>query len=174
MKIILISGKAKSGKDTFAKILQSIILQHTPSSKTIITHYADELKYIATTYYGWNGNKDETGRSLLQQIGDEIRNYNKDYFVNRLIQQIMAVSPDYLIIPDTRRNNEINNWLYRGFSVITIRINRNKDNGLTQEQKQHISECELDKYNFDYFINNNGTLNDLNSECSKLVNNWCI
>ncbi len=39
--------------------------------KVLIAHYADLVKYVAKTFFEWNGEKDEYGRSLLQHIGTE-------------------------------------------------------------------------------------------------------
>ena len=46
--------------------------------------------------------------------------------------------------------------------MITVRIERpNYDNGLTEEQKNHPSETELDGFCFDHIIENSGTIGDL-------------
>ena len=43
-----------------------------------------------------------------------------------------------------------------------IRIERpNFDNGLTDQQKNHLSEIDMDHYKFDKIIINNGTLENL-------------
>ena len=53
---------------------------------TLIVHYADLLKYMCKTFFGWNGEKDEFGRSLLQRVGtDCIRNVEPDYWVDFVI-----------------------------------------------------------------------------------------
>ena len=43
-KVILISGKARSGKDTLAKVLGDYLKEQ--GKDVLITHYADSLKYI--------------------------------------------------------------------------------------------------------------------------------
>lgn len=174
VKVILISGKARSGKDTCADYIKRQIDDSQPNSKVVIVRYADELKYIARRYFGWNGKKDKEGRNLLQTVGDMIRDYDKDYFVNRLIKQARVLNPDYLIIPDTRYKNEIDNWLFQGFSVFSVRIVRASNNGLTVAQKSHQSECELDNYCFNYRITNNWTKEDFKKEVEHMVEEWIL
>lgn len=174
MKIILISGKARSGKDTVAEFIKETLQLIHPNKTVGIIHYADELKYILKQYYDWDDNKDEKGRTLLQETGDKVRKSNKDYFVNRAIQQAKIIDPDFLIIPDARYKNEINTWFYRGYNPLLIRIERNDNNALTKKQNLHSSECELDKYNFDYYIQNDNSLQELKFQCGEVVKQWLM
>lgn len=57
MNVILISGKARSGKDSFANALSKIL--QSKDKKVLITHYADLLKYVCRQFFDWNGEKDE-------------------------------------------------------------------------------------------------------------------
>ena len=47
MKVITISGKAQNGKDTTAGLLKAAL--EADGYKVLITHYADLLKYIASS-----------------------------------------------------------------------------------------------------------------------------
>lgn len=161
-KVILISGKAQHGKDTCAKYMKKYLEDNGKTCKII--HYGDLLKYICRKYMGWNGKKDEAGRALLQHVGtDIIRKRNPDFWVEYMRSFIEACPIwDYVLIPDVRFPNEIE-YMDRYFNVWAIRINRpNFDNGLTEEQKNHISETALDHRAllFDMKIENNGTLSD--------------
>ena len=60
-KVVCISGHARSGKDTVAKILHDQLVKD--NTEVLITHYADLLKYICKTFFNWNGKKDEQGRT---------------------------------------------------------------------------------------------------------------
>lgn len=154
MKIILISGKATAGKDASANILKNIL--EANNKKVLITHYADLLKYIAKTFFNWNGEKDEYGRQLLQWLGtDIIRNKRPDYWVD-FISDFLKLFPsewDYVIIPDVRFPNEIERMKNDSWDVFTLRVERlNYESSLTEEQKSHVSETALDGYKFDYII----------------------
>ena len=63
MSVIMISGKAESGKDFTASILKEEL--EKKGRKILIVHYADYLKFIAKEYFGWDGVKDEKGRNIF-------------------------------------------------------------------------------------------------------------
>lgn len=170
MKIITISAKAQNGKDFCANLIKQKL--ESRGNKVLITHYADLLKYICKTFFGWDGMKNTEGRTLLQHVGtDVIRQKNPDYWVNFLIG-IFNLFPnewDYVLIPDTRFPNE-NDLMKEYFDVSTVRITRpNYDNGLTEEQQNHESEIALDNYNFDFYITNNGDYS-IHDEIDKFIN----
>lgn len=84
MQIISISGKAQHGKDTTASYLKESLERR--GKKVLITHYGDLVKYVCAAFLGWDGKKDEAGRSLLQRVGTEyVRSKDKDYWV-RFVQ----------------------------------------------------------------------------------------
>lgn len=162
LKVILISGKARSGKDTLAMYLKDEAILH--GKKTLIIKYADILKFVCQKYFGWNGEKDEKGRTILQQVGTNLcRDNSPDIWVNCVIEIVKGLQTefDYVLIPDTRFPNEIKQWWGSGFDSVTVRVNRvnddltEYDNGLNVEQKQHPSEIMLDNYVFDWRITNN-------------------
>ena len=64
MRVIAISGKGESGKDTIAKMLKQQLEEQ--NYKVMIIHFADVLKFVCRQYFNWNGEKDEHGRTLLQ------------------------------------------------------------------------------------------------------------
>ena len=170
MEIILISGKAQSGKDTFANLLKKEL--KSKNKRVLITHYADLLKYIAKTFFDWNGKKDEYGRYLLQNIGtDVIRKENPNYWVNFINDMIGFCGNlyDYILIPDTRFPNEVDLVKKRYENkVMTIKMNRqNFESKLTKEQQQHSSETALDDYMFDLIVYNN-TLDELKQSAEKI------
>lgn len=107
MKIICISGKAQNGKDTTAKFLEETLTSQ--GHRVLIAHYGDLLKYICRAFFGWDGKKDEKGRSLLQYVGtDKIRAVSPDYWADFVVS-ILDIFPDewdYVLLPDTRFPNE--------------------------------------------------------------------
>lgn len=153
---ILCSGLAQSGKDTSAQIIKNDL--ESRGYSVLITHYADLLKFICRNFFGWNGNKDEVGRTLLQRIGtDCVRAQDPDYWVDFIVN-IIRMFPsefDYVIIPDMRFPNELDRIVDAGFPVTHVHIARpGFDNLLTDEQKKHPSENSLNKVVPDHLITN--------------------
>ena len=153
MIAITISGKAESGKDTFAIALKDILEKE--GKKIIIIHYADYLKFVAKQYFNWSGQKDVVGRGILQTVGTEmVRSRSPDFWVNAVTNLLEAVEDrfDFALIPDARFINEIE--VIKGkFETVTVKVVRlNYENSLTEEQRKHLSETELDEYSFDYVV----------------------
>ena len=107
-----------------------------------------------------------TPRFLLQFIGTNLlRNQlHPEIWVNSLMNKYFCVQSDLApngidcpnwIITDLRFLNEMEAVKKRG--GITIRVNRN----LEESKNQHESETELDSAEFDYVIDNNGTIEEL-------------
>lgn len=171
MKVITISGKAQHGKDTTANILKSQL--EADGYKVLIAHYADLLKYICRTFFGWDGKKDETGRTLLQYVGtDVVRSSRPDFWVEFIIQ-ILKLFPDewdYVLIPDCRFPNEIEALKNAGFETVHIRvIRRGLKSPLSAEQQNHPSETVLDEVLPDYYIYNGGTTEDLENSVTEWI-----
>lgn len=171
MKVILISGKAQNGKDTVAGTLQKQLL--ADNNRVLVTHYADLLKYICRNYFGWDGNKDEQGRQMLQYVGtDVIRKQNPTLWVDfvAMILKYFHENWDYVIIPDCRFPNEVTTMIENGFDTVHLRVVRNNfESPLTLEQQKHPSETALDNVVPDYYINNSGTLADLEQTITKWI-----
>lgn len=166
IKVVLISGKAGSGKDTVAKMLKRRF--ETDGKRVIIAHFGDLVKYVAKTFYQWNGEKDEEGRHLLQKIGtDIVRNVNPDYWVNFMCDFLTFFGDDYdvCIIPDLRFPNELEVLRVSGFNTVHIDIYRpDYVTSLTEAQQQHASETSMNGVIPDIQIINDSTLYRLEKE----------
>ena len=169
-KFICVSGKAQNGKDTTSAIINQKLTEL--GYKTIIVHYADLVKYICKTFFNWDGNKDEKGRTLLQYVGtDVVRKSKPDYWVDFIIDMVdfFHENWDYVIVSDTRFPNEIQKIKDHGYQVIHIKVVRpNFESPLTEEQQKHLSEIALDNIQPDLTLYNS-TLDELNTE----VTNFC-
>lgn len=160
MKVITISGYAEAGKDTVANQIKWQLQDIQFDTRVAIIHYADMLKWVCKQFYGWNGEKDEKGRALLQKVGTGIvRAKNPNFWVELVANMIDMFKEefDFFIIPDCRFPNEADVMKER-FDCISIRVVRpGYKNHLTEEQRHHASEISMDGYQFDYIINNPGT-----------------
>ena len=149
------------GKDTFANMLKEEL-----NERAVIVHFADALKFVCKSYYGWNGEKNTNGRTLLQYVGQSTRDNDEHFwtdFIARLIKANLSKNYEYIIIPDWRYREEYERLLryFHYEDIITVNITRfNSDfspyipNELTFEQRQHKSEIDLDTYVCQYYISN--------------------
>ena len=62
VKIIILSGKAGSGKSSVAKIINNY-------KKSITLSYASYIKEVAKNVLNWDGNEEDKPRDFLQQFG---------------------------------------------------------------------------------------------------------
>jgi len=169
-KIIIISGKARAGKDTTAGFLKEIY-----NEKMIILQYGSYIKEYAKKISSWDGNEETKPRELLQQLGTNIirKEIDEKFFIKKMIDDIKVYSFffDVIVISDARFIEEIEDIKNTFDNIVTIRIVRpNFDNGLTEKEKKHPTEVGLDNYNsYDYKIINDGTLEDLKLKIERLV-----
>ena len=149
MKIITISGKARHGKDTFARMLKEKL---TAENKQVYLYsYASPLKMIARDQFNFNGEKDEAGRSLLQYLGtDRVRGHNENAWINitKVIIAETLYDADYIIIPDCRFPNEVSEWGESLLMSIKV-IRKGFESELTETQKAHASETAMNDFHFD-------------------------
>ena len=175
-KIICVSGKAFNGKDTFANMASEKLKRN--GERVLIVHNADYLKFMAKEYFGWNGKKDENGRSLLQWLGtDKIRTINYDFWVIAVanIIEVFEDEFDYFFIPDCRFPNEVT-YLCEKFGsekVMLVKMHR-KDfvSTLTKEQQNHPSEISMDNYPADYTIDVGEGLDKVEREVNKFLSTY--
>ena len=191
--IIGISGKAGSGKDTAAKMLEVLYANPDISYEDFvnkryknfadiqIVHFADTLKETAQVLFRiseWETNTQEgkkttidwigkTVRELLQGIGQGLRDaIDPDLWIKILFANTENWS-NY-IIADVRYPNEIKAIKER--NGILLRIDR-KDAGAGN----HSSETALDNYKeWDVHIENNGSIEDLFEAMRIFIKNYPI
>jgi hypothetical protein len=161
IKVCCISAKARHGKDTAAAMMAEYL--EGKGKRVLITHFADLLKFICVKFFGWNGDKDEAGRTLLQRIGTDVIGAKQPEYWAKFIVDILKFFEDewdYVLIPDTRYPIEIST-MKENFDTVVLRVERPcYDNGLTTAQKSHPSEITLDGYRFDDVIYNDSTLEE--------------
>ncbi|MEG1495066.1 MAG: hypothetical protein RR047_00705 [Bacilli bacterium] len=174
MKIYLISGKARHGKDTLGTYLNKCY--NLRGKKGIIMHISYPLKRYAIDYFGWNPDKESKPRELLQKLGQEIIKdtlKKPDFLVDRIIEDIEILSNffDVFFITDIRLPEEITKLKGRFKEAISIHINRPGfiSEELSIEENNHITETALDNYtNYDYNIINL-TLEQLEEDAEKII-----
>ncbi len=161
--VILIAGKAGSGKTTIKNILREK-LQEIPSIDVFPYSFADPLKYIATAFGKWDGQKDEKGRTFLQEIGQVFRKYNEDiwciHFLTQLDRNNNKMFPaSFAIIDDWRFPNELN-YIKKNplLEIVTVRVFGRQEN-LPGNTASEVSENSLPEVDIED-LSNNGWVED--------------
>ena len=171
-KIFVISGKANSGKDTTAEIIDNQIM--LKGLKVVNLQISSYIKMYASKISGWDGSEETKPRTLLQELGtDVIRNkLNKaEMFIDRQIDDIEIYSYFYdaIIVPDIRLPREIDSIKEKFDNVVTIKVERiNFETNLSGKEQKHSTETAMDSYeDFDYEITND-TLEKLKEDVYKI------
>ena len=175
MKIFVIGGKAKCGKNTFGEYLREELKDY--GYKPCVMHLTEPLYSYAKNYFDWNGDEHNKPREFLQKMGIEIirdKLGKKDFLLRRLYEDIEILENffDCFIITDARLVNEFESIKKRYGDVVTIKLERhNYNDELTEEEAKHITEKEITNYNdFDYIIENN-SLKDLKNSALEIIRN---
>lgn len=174
--IVLISGKAGSGKTTVSRTLRDKLVD-IPGMSIFSYSFANPLKYIAKSYMGWDGNKDEKGRVLLQELGRIGRDYDTDIWVKHLLQQMdkqAGLLPfNFTLVDDWRFPNELA-YLEKNpvFDVVTVRVFGR--GGLNGETAMDVSENSLpeatsEQAYYDFQIDNSGSLEQLEQKLDSVL-----
>ena len=172
--IILIGGKARSGKSTLANIIGNILSGE--GNKVIFSQYTKYLKQQIEEITGNDITENNKPRELLQKLSSELikKELSKpNFFIDRQIEDIEIYSyfADYIIISDVRFPEEIEVIKEKFDNVISIGIKRDDySSDLTEEQQNDITEISLDNYNkFDNMVKNNIDT-DLNEIAMNIIN----
>jgi hypothetical protein len=185
-KIIAICGKAGSGKDTIANYL---INNHNFKKES----FAASLKDAVSAVFDWNRHLLEgdttasrewresinqwwadrlniphlTPRWVLQNWGTEVlrTGFHDDLWIASLEHRLSFSNQisNNIVISDCRFPNEF--AMIKKLNGIVIKVER--DNVLSVSD--HVSEHAWNDFNFDYTIDNNGSLSELYKQVNPLI-----
>jgi phosphomevalonate kinase len=163
-KIIVLSGKQFSGKDTVADIIK----EHFPDFKEIALAYAikkefGKLKNITISEIERNK---PLYRPELIELGNQGRSQSPDFWIEKVLEE-----EGNIIVPDLRLKHELKT--FKKYGAISIRVEssreeRAKRGHLVSEEDP--TETQLDKFKeWDYVVENNGTLESLKEQVARIV-----
>lgn len=160
-KIFLIHAPARSGKNTCGEVMKEYY--ESKGKNVCMIAFADAVKFSLEKYYGITDFKSPEGRSHIQYYAtDQCRGVNPTLWADWVVNWLKATEADWdiVIVPDWRFLNEYE-VLAETFGeekVRTMLITRSdieEVSDLTEEQRRHQSESELDNFkNFDYTVIN--------------------
>lgn len=183
MEIIALSGFARSGKDEAAKVLVEEF-----GFKQVA--FADKLREVlyalnpivnydsmgrqnihvqdVINEWGWDGYKETAFgpeiRRLLQRLGTEAG--RQTLWDSIWIDAAFANQPEdaKIVVPDCRFQNEARAIKERGGKIVRIR------RAGVEAVNSHISEHDLDNFSFDYYIDNNSSIEDYRNKVVRFAN----
>ena len=159
MKIYLVTGKAKSGKTTFGNFLKEELKNY--NLKPCVMQITKPIYHYAEDYFEWDSRRHEKPREFLQKFGIELlreKLNKKTFLLDRCNEDIEILQEffDTVIITDLRFIDEVKYFKKKYKDVVLIKIDRfNYKNNLTKEQREHITEKEVDLIDdYDYLVDN--------------------
>ena len=163
-KLICISGKQYSGKDTLAKIL----LNEFTDFKRIGIGDAIKVEYGKKhnlTYEEIDSNKGKYRTGLIE-LGDWGRSIDPDFWLKKIIE-----SDENIIVTDVRLIHEAEVFKKAGAFLIRVEADystRSKRGVITNAND--LTETSLDDFKeFDYIIENNGDYQELIENSKPLI-----
>lgn len=172
MKIVVINGKPRAGKDTFVELVATVGAPNYALVDNIST--VDEVKDIARRL-GWDGEKDLATRQFLSGLKDLMTQWRDLPFKYALeeVEKHRAFEKRWfngrggIVFIHSREPEEIQRFKDE-LGAITLLIKR--DEVENQETLNH-ADANVFNYNYDYVIENNGTLKELENKAKLFYNN---
>lgn len=162
-KIIILSGKQYSGKDTVAKIL----LENLTNFKRIGLGDAIKIEYSEKTDIPFE--EIEKNKHLYRQdlinLGNQRRSEDKDYWIKKVISM-----EGNIIVPDVRVKRELE--FFEEANAYKIRVNATRETRSARGQlvgETDVTEIDLDDVkSWDCVMSNDSTYEELKAESLKL------
>lgn len=160
MKIVIINGAPRSGKDTFVGFCLDWLKEYGFAFSTV-----DYVKDIAREC-GWNGEKTPKDRKFLSDLKDLLAEWNDVPYqmIRREIAKVRLLAEQYNIDPDKfvifihcREPQEIQRFVEE-YDALTVLVRRFEVENL--EQSNH-ADSEIFNYKYDVEVMNNSTLDEL-------------
>lgn len=163
MKIVIINGKAGTGKDTFVTMCRDIL----GITKILNISTVDYVKEIAK-HCGWDGTKTPKNRKFLSDLKDLLTEWNDIPFKKvcqdiKTWQHLWIDSGEYdkaVIFIHCREPKEIKKLCEELSIYNPITLLMRRDAAESVEQVNH-ADNEVLNYEYDYVIPNNGLLSEL-------------
>jgi phosphoribosyl-ATP pyrophosphohydrolase len=167
MKLIGLSGRKRSGKDTVYAIIQEEAERLRPARVA----FGDALKQEVADLLNVTVAELEADkvrfRGILQWWGTEWRRHQDlNYWINKTRAKILSLegTTDLVVVTDVRFPNEAE--LIEELGGLVVRVSRPEADHVVDP---HSSEVVMDGYPFEQVIHNTGTLEDLRRSVRKLL-----
>lgn len=166
MKVVIINGypRQRSGKDTFVNFCKDILNDSEAVPKCYNLSTIDYVKSVAEKC-GWNGEKDASSRKFLSDLKKALTEW-RDLPFRDIQDKIHLITlaalraqqwEETTVFIHCREPEEIKRLVtqYRGLTLLIKREDKESD------KQSNSSDRDILNYNYDFVIENNGTLEDL-------------
>lgn len=164
--IFIINGSGGVGKDTFVELVSLELNDRLKRFHTVINFSSvDKVKEIAKEI-GWNGRKSEKDRKFLSDLKVLSSNYCDMPFqsMKNKVSEFIKNDENKFLFLHIREPEEIKRAV-KEFDAKTVLIVRNNVKHITS----NMSDNNVFNYNYDYIIQNNGTIADLKRKAKELI-----
>lgn len=148
--VIIVNGKPRAGKDTFALLLNKCEKVYKYSA-------IDKVKAIALDC-GWKGGKTEKDRKFLADLKDLTTKYS-DMSFRDLEDKVIGFYCDdikeNILLIDIREPKDIKRAVEE-FDAISVFIKNDRVPAVTSNE----ADANVENFEYDYYITNNGTIAD--------------
>lgn len=160
LKVLAINGAPGSGKTTFENMLKARLGPYYCSRSTI-----DRVKEIAEEC-GWDGTKTPENRKFLSDLKDLLTSYNDGPMQDikwhlKLFEEDLRFhhveDQPHIFVSDVREPAGLQRFKDE-YDAITILIRRTT---AEEVKTSNHADAEVLHFDYDYIINNNGTLDTL-------------
>lgn len=164
--IFIINGSGGSGKDTFVKLVKAELNDIFKRFDTVNNYSSiDKIKEVAHGF-GYGDSKTEKDRKFLSDLKQLVGNYSDLPFkcMKERVEQFYENDTNIILFLHIREPEEIKRAV-KEFSAKTILIKNNSVKHIVS----NISDKNVFNYKYDYIINNNGTVDDLDEKAKKFI-----
>lgn len=174
MKILVINGYPRSGKDTFAEYLGKAWGASCEAQCRIIST-VDIPKDIARTWFNWDGEKTPKMREFLSEMKKLLDTYFDltEFMIETTRRSIDEVAKDGdgepLIILHCREPEKIKEIQKKYNNVTTLFVIRDKAKQDALKQQTNSADLNVEKFKYDIYVDNNGTFYELGEKAWDVV-----
>jgi dephospho-CoA kinase len=154
---IAFCGRMRHGKTTAANYL----IDHQGFTRV---SFATPIKDAAKRL-GWNGKKDDKGRTFLQHLGDVIREYDEIFLIDEMVKH--ARSTTLVVCDDARLIIEADTLRNAGWTIVKIV----RESEPLTTAGHHATEDQVDKIQAHIELKNDGTLEELYAQLDAIIGN---
>lgn len=163
MKVIIINGQGGCGKDKFVSLCKN----NFPNTFNFST--ADPVKEMAKIM-GWTGEKSQSDRLFLARLKEAWEEYNQgtSKYILTSINAVYKPNLEQVAFVHCREPKNIDalkSLLKDKYDVITLLITRDS----VKDDFENDADKYVFDYKYDYVIENNGTIDDLNKSAIAFI-----